>query len=386
MEERVVIEGLHYSNQVPVRVVARDGLISDIIEIDTPLKNFIAPGFIDNQVNGYMGVDFSGDDLDHDRIEKITSALWREGVTSYLPTLITNSRENLVKNFRILSTIPTDSYAADSIIGYHLEGPYLSPEPGFFGCHPLSHIRNPDWNEFLLFNDAAGEKIKQVTLAPELDGALEFIRQCADRKIVVALGHTNARAERIREAVSTGASLSTHLGNGCANLIHRHFNPLWPQLDMDNLTVTMIADGHHLPPEMMRVIFKVKGPDRLILTSDMSFPAGMKPGKYFFGGGEVELKPDGRLESVSNNCLAGASFSIRTGVENMMTVVNCSLNHAIDMASRNPAKIFQLSDRGALRVGMRADIILFDLEGTQMKINATYLKGQKVFDRETETN
>jgi N-acetylglucosamine-6-phosphate deacetylase len=337
-------------------------------------------------VNGYIGIDFSSDQLGHDGIEKVTRALWAQGVTSYLPTLITNRHESLLRNFSILSSFPGDSIYADSIIGYHLEGPYISAETGFYGCHPLEHVRKPDWNEFRLYNEAARGKIRQITLAPELDGALEFIRQCVDQKIVVALGHTNASAERIREAVKAGASISTHLGNGCANLIHRHFNPLWPQLDMDNLTVTMIADGHHLPPEMMRVIFKVKGPDKLILTSDMSFPAGMKPGRYYFGGGEVELKPNGRLESVSNNCLAGASFPIGTGVENMMTIVNCSLSQAIDMASGNPARIYDLSDRGELAIGKRADIVVLELRDKRIQINETYVKGRKVYDRKTETN
>lgn len=386
MSDKITIEGLHYAKGMPVRLVIANGVISDITEIDSAKRNFIAPGFIDNQVNGYVGVDFSGDDLNHDDIEKVTHALWRQGVTSYLPTLITNSRENLLRNFSIVSSLPDDSFYEDSIVGYHLEGPFISTETGFFGCHPLEHVRKPDWKEFELFNEAARGKIRQVTLAPEREGALEFIRQCVEHQIVVALGHTNASAERIREAVAAGASLSTHLGNGCANLIHRHFNPLWPQLDMDNLTVTMIADGHHLPPEMMRVIYKVKGPDKLVLTSDMSFPAGMKPGRYFFGGGEVELKPNGRLESVSHNCLAGASFPIGTGVENMMKMVNCSLRQAIDMASANPARIYGLSDRGELAVGKRADIVVFELRDKQIQINETYLKGRKVYDRKQEIN
>jgi len=379
------IEGIHYATGMPVQLSMAGGIIAEITEIpfcETEL--IIAPGLIDNQVNGYLGVDFSGDSLDTEGIARVTEALWQQGVTSYLPTLITNSHENLKRNFKVFSEIKEDSLHSKSIIGYHLEGPYISAEPGFVGCHPKHFVRKPDLNEFLEYQDIANGKIVQVTLAPEMDDAIDFIKHCVDNGVVVSLGHTNASFERFKTAAKAGASLSTHLGNGCANLLHRHSNPIWSQLDLDALTPTIIADGHHLPQELIRVIYKVKGKDDLILTSDMAAPAGLKPGNYFFGGAEVALKESGRLESVSNNCLAGASFSLKIGVENMMSFVGCSLSEAINMASWNPARVYGLSDRGVLEVGKRADIILFQAKDGLIDIQETYMEGQQVCARDPE--
>ncbi|MDA0194237.1 MAG: N-acetylglucosamine-6-phosphate deacetylase [Bacteroidetes bacterium] len=372
------IEGIHYSTGKPIQLSMQGGMITEIIEIPScKTENIIAPGLIDNQVNGYLGIDFSGDSLDTEGIEKVTKALWQQGVTSYLPTLITNSHESLKRNFKIFSELTDDSLFTKSIIGYHLEGPYISPEPGFVGCHPMEHVRKPDWDEFQELQKAASGRIVQVTLAPEMEGSLGFIQHCVNSGIVVSLGHTNAGFDIIKAAVEAGASLSTHLGNGCANLIHRHNNPIWPQLDCDDLTPSVIADGHHLPPELIRTIFKVKGKDNLILTSDVAPPAGMRPGKYFFAGSDVELKKNGRLESISNNCLAGASFSLKAGVENMVKFVGCTLSEAIDMASKNPARVYGFTDRGVIEKGKRADIILIQNDH-HIHIKETYVLGENV--------
>ncbi|HEX5170206.1 MAG TPA: N-acetylglucosamine-6-phosphate deacetylase, partial [Cyclobacteriaceae bacterium] len=138
MQDTIIIEGLHYSSNKPVQVIVEGGIISQIAETNSGnAECIIAPGLIDNQVNGYAGIDFSGDNLTHKGIEKVTRALWREGVTGYLPTLITNAHENLLRNFSILSSVQENEVVAQSIIGYHLEGPYLSGEPGFIGCHPV---------------------------------------------------------------------------------------------------------------------------------------------------------------------------------------------------------------------------------------------------------
>ena len=147
------------------------------------------------------------------------------------------------------------------------------------------------------------------------------------------MGHTNSTADEINKAVEAGVSLSTHLGNGCANFIHRHNNPIWPQLANEQLTATIIADGFHLLPEELKVFYKVKGPDKLILTSDVIYLAGMAPGKYIFLESEVELTEQGMLKNTALNCLAGASFPLKTGVSNMMKFTGCPLEDAINMAS-----------------------------------------------------
>jgi len=378
------INGIHYATGNPVRIEIVDGLIGNIIEIsrlkDENKNLFIAPGLIDNQINGYANVDFSGSNLSAGDVIGATKAILRDGVTSFLPTLITNSGENLIKNFSILNeALNKDELLRESIPGFHLEGPYISNEEGFRGCHPVQYIRKPSWDEFSGYQKASGGRIIQLTIAPELEGAMEFIRLCTLNGIVVAIGHTNASSEQIRQAVENGVRLSTHLGNGCANLIHRHNNPIWPQLANDRLIPSIIADGHHLLPDEIKVFYKVKGPDNLILTSDVIHLAGMAPGKYSFLESEVILTAEGMLLNAEQNCLAGASFPLKRGVENMMKLTGCSLSKAINMASRNVARIYDLDDRGILVQGKRADLILFEREGNQLQIEKTYLCGKLVY-------
>ncbi len=377
------VTGRHYATGKPVRIYIRDGIITgieDVPDSEESTNLILAPGLIDNQINGYAGVDFSGNDLTTDGIIRSVRAIWKDGVTSFLPTVITGSHTRLMNNFRTLhEALINDEMTAASVPGFHLEGPYISPEEGYRGCHPVQHIRNPSWDEFTGYQKASGGKIIQVTLAPELEGATDFIRSCRDNGIVTAMGHTKSTAGEVRKAVEAGVRLSTHLGNGCANYIHRHYNPIWPQLADEMLIPTIIADGFHLLPEELIVFLKVKGPERLILTSDVVYLAGMAPGKYTFLESEVELTPDGMLRNTAMNCLAGASFPLKTGVGNIMKFTGCSLKDAIDMASGNVARVYGLDDRGSLSVGKRADLILFKKEGDHLSIKKTYLKGELVF-------
>jgi N-acetylglucosamine-6-phosphate deacetylase len=378
------VSGIHYATGKPVTLDISDGRIINITEPESlneeEMNLFIAPGLIDNQINGYANVDFSGTELSASGVVNAAESIWSGGVTTFLPTLITSSHENLVKNFRILSeALSADSRLAGSVPGFHLEGPYISSDEGYRGCHPVHHIRKPLWSEFSTYQKAAGGKIIQVTLAPELDGATEFIRLCRQNGIVVAMGHTNSNAAEISDAADAGVSISTHLGNGCANFIHRHNNPIWPQLANEKLTATIIADGFHLLPEELKVFRSVKGPDNLILTSDVIYLAGMAPGKYMFLESEVLLSEEGMLKNIAMNCLAGASFPLKKGVGNMMKFTGCSLEEAINMASLNVARVYGLNDRGIIASGKRADIILFEQIGDNLKIRKTYLNGELVF-------
>jgi N-acetylglucosamine-6-phosphate deacetylase len=383
-KDRLIIEGIHYETGKTVSIKIADGLIESITNTDGTKNNnsdlFVAPGLIDNQINGYAGVDFSGNMLSVNDIQYATRAIWKDGVTTFLPTLLTNTHENLIKNLRIFDeATKTERVLRGSVPGFHLEGPYISPEEGYRGCHSLKHIRKPSREEFLNYQTAAGGKILQITLAPEIEGAMEFIRLCANDGIVVAIGHTNASSDQIGQAVDNGARLSTHLGNGCANFIHRHKNPIWPQLANDLLTSSIIADGHHLLPVEISVFYKVKGPENIILTSDIIYLAGMAPGKYTFLESEVILTDEGMLLNPELNCLAGACFPLKKGVENIMNFTGCSIKDAIKMASGNVATIYGLNDRGKLFPGKRADIILFEKIGNQLRIVKTFVKGELVY-------
>lgn len=388
MAEILAIHGLHYETGKPVLIEIENGIIRNISDMHSEGVSgkdlTIAPGLIDNQVNGYTGVDFSGERLSIDGIKRAAQALWKDGVTTFLPTLVTGSHDDLIRNFKVLAQAREDAFFNGSIPGFHLEGPYLSPKVGYYGCHPVQHLRRPSWKEFMQYQEAAGGKIIEVTIAPELDGAMEFIRSCSENGIVTAIGHTNATAEQINLAVENGARLSTHLGNGCANLIHRHRNPLWPQLANDLLTPSLIADGHHLPPELIKVFYKIKGPESLILISDVNHLRGMPPGDYMYLGSRVTMTDEGLVMNTELNCLAGASLPLIKGLENMMSYAGCGLGVAVNLASRNVARVLAINDRGNLARGKRADLILLEKNESRLQIKRTYLRGVPVHPEITD--
>jgi len=380
------ITGILYSDNKPVSITIKDGIITGIKRIKKlPAGNeglIIAPGLIDNQVNGFAGVSFTfgGGTLSGDDVKKATEELWKAGVTTYLPTLTTNSHELLLKNFSVLGKLKDDPALLGSIPGFHLEGPFISPVDGYRGAHPLMHVRKPDWKEFLTLNKAAGNGIIHVTIAPEVEGAMDFIDKCKAAGIVVALGHHNGNAQQVTEAIDRGARIATHLGNGCANMINRHINPLWPQLSDDRLMISIIGDGFHLNPEEIRVFYKVKGPEKTIITSDVTSFASLNPGKYITEEGEtIELTPEGMLRYPAQNVLYGSASPVKKGVVNVMKVTGCSLAEAIRMTSFNPAKLYGLDDRGEIAKGKRADIILFKLINDEMVIKKTYVRGNLVY-------
>jgi N-acetylglucosamine-6-phosphate deacetylase len=382
------IEGLSYLDGKPVSIVVKDGKIAEInrnSEVPARSKKvYVAPGMIDNQVNGFVGVSFlseTGGVLTLAEVKKATQALWERGVTTYLATLTSNSQEELLNIFSKLGEYKNDKSLLGSIAGFHLEGPYISPVEGYRGAHTLKYIRNPDWDEFMKFYEASGNSILTVTIAPELDGAMDFIKKCTGKGIVVALGHHNANAEILNKAVENGAKICTHLGNGCANLINRHLNPLWPQLSNDKLSISIICDGFHLTPEEIRVFYKVKGSDKTIVTSDVTEFAGMPPGIYkVFDGSEVELTVEGELRYPVQKVLYGSASAMDKGISHIMKVTGCSLADAIKMSSTNPAKLYGLNDRGSIDVGKRADLILFEMDDSGFKIIKTYVNGELVFN------
>jgi len=381
------IEGILYSDNHLVAIDIENGLIHKIEQIDHSFhgngkKVYIAPALIDNQVNGYRGVEFSFPGLSVSDMHKVIYGIHKKGIATFLPTVITASQESLMRSFANLSSVLKDSYVAVAVPGFHLEGPYISPEPGYRGVHTLEDIRRPDWDEFQRLNEQAQGRIIQITLAPELDGAEEFIKNCVKNNIIVSLGHHNANAEEIKRAVDAGAKTVTHLGNGCANLINRFDNPFWMQLADERLMSSIIVDGFHLPPELVQVFYKVKGSENLILTSDMTMLSGMPPGKYKWNGQEVVLTEEGMIRNYEDNVFAGASLTLERDVANMMRFTGCGLSEAIDMASKNPAKLYGFEDRGTLDVGKRADLILFSMNDDGLNINKTIVAGEVVYKNE----
>lgn len=391
------IEGIHYVDKKPVAVWIDGCFISRVERIkklqDGSENLFISPGFIDIQVNGYDGVSFSlegADDpssetkhLSVEEIRKITKELWAQGVTTYFPTLTTNSRELFLKNISILADAIDDPENMGSIPGLHLEGPYISAVDGYRGAHPREHVRIPDWNEFSQLNEKAGGKILLITLAPEVEGALGFIKKCRENGIVVSLGHHNGTSDNIHEAADAGAQLSTHLGNGCASNINRHRNPIWPQLADERLMISIISDSFHLPPDVLKAFYKIKGAGKIIIISDMVSYAGLPAGLYKIKTGEmIEKAPNGHLRfSGQEGGLYGSATPLPEAVSHMMRVTDCSLGEVFMMTATNPAKLHNLNDRGALETGKRADIIMFSVNDSKLLVERTFVCGEEVYTR-----
>ena len=378
------VEGLLYSDGEPVSIKIVDGKIADINYLPSGKSSgiFVAPGLIDIQLNGYMGVDFSDLNLDAENMKLAIKSIYKTGVTTFLPTVVTNDPARIKKSFQVLSGLLKEEEIRVSVPGFHLEGPYISPVQGFRGAHLEKYIKLPDWKELSEFQAAAQNKIRLITVAPELKNIQPFIRKCAETGMIVSLGHHNGNAGEITSAVNAGASLSTHLGNGCANMIDRHLNPLWPQLANDQLTVSLIVDGFHLNREEVRVFYKAKGPAKTILVSDAVDLAGLPPGEYTRREKRLILTPDNVIRFPAENVLAGAATPLSICVGNMMKFTACSLADAIRMASTNPANLLSLHHLGEIKLGKRADLILFRVENNKIEILKTIVAGKVVYSKE----
>jgi len=382
-EDKIKLKGILYSDNGPVEITIENEKIKEIHSSDgssNTRKTYIAPGLIDIQINGYLGVDFSGPDLTIEGVKKATKALWKAGVTSYFPTIITSDIKRIKKNFAVLAEARKDPDIGRSIPGFHLEGPYISSIAGFRGAHLEKYIKAPDWEEFQKIQKAANNGIKIITVAPEIEGAIPFIKKCVESGVIVSLGHHNGSAEDVQKAVDAGAKMATHLGNGCANEINRHDNPLWPQLSNDAITASIIADGFHLRREEVRTFYKAKGVEKIILVSDALDLAGLPPGKYTRGERTLLLTPN-VVKLPRENVLAGAASPISKCVGVVMDFTGCSLKNAIQMASTNPAKMFSMDELGTIEQDKRADLILFTMKNNEMVIEQTFVAGKLVYTR-----
>ena len=362
-----------------LEVIVEDGLVQAIREVRGENEAWLTSGLIDLQVNGYGGDDVNRENPDPDTIVSLTEKIIATGVTTYLPTVITASEVKITAALCAVAEARRSSKLVAHTVPYvHVEGPHLSPSDGPRGAHPLEHIRPPNLDEFNRWQTASGGLVGMVTLSPHFEGAAEYIAAMARKGVHVAIGHTDATPDQIHGAMDAGATLSTHLGNGSAALIPRHANVLWPQLADDRLTATLIADGHHLPNDMLKTMIRAKGVARSILVSDAVALAGMPPGQYETPvGGSVELNADGRLSLAGTEFLAGAALPLKDGVARAACFAGVSLSESLQMATRNPGRF--TGGRGVLRVGAPADLIRFTLDREQatLQIETMMVKGRE---------
>ena len=366
-----------------IRISFENGLIAAVNELDiSEHLPYISPGFMDTQVNGYAGIDYSSENLGQKDVVKITDMLAAAGTSRHFPTIVTNSQELLIKNLKTINrTITAYPEISAAIPGIHIEGPYISSEDGPRGAHNIKFIREPDFHEFTEWQEASGGRIRQLTMAPELPGALDFIKQVSSVDVVISIGHTAADPEIIREAVKAGATMSTHLGNGSHGMIPRLKNYIWEQLASDELIASIIADGFHLPPAVAKVILRAKTLDKVVLVSDIAVLAGMKQGIHKWGGIDVEVFEDGHLGLAGTEYLAGAGHLLNYSLAWLMNELRLSPGDAVTLCTTNPQRLFfPSSPVPGLKPGDPADLTLFNWKSgnTPVDVLATWRQGKKV--------
>ena len=384
----IELKGISVFSGLPVLIKIEGTKISDVRELaesgDANLP-FISPGFLDVQVNGFNGIDYSLNDLRADQIEVLVLRLAQSGTTKHTPTFVTMPNERLLRNLKLLvDTMEKNETVNAGIAGFHIEGPFISSEDGPRGAHDKKHTRSPDFSLFEEWQRAAKGNIKYITLAPELPGSLEFIKAAAKTGVKVSIGHTAASPEQIREAIIAGASCSTHLGNGSHAQLPRLKNYIWEQMAADSLWASIICDSFHLPQPVVKVISRAKGLQRLFLVSDAALLGGYKPGLYKWGDIDVEVFADGHLGIPGTGALAGASHMLDWGIARFMEFTGVSLKEAITLCTIQPARFLGLDtgEYSQFISGNSANLCLFSYgpADKQLRIHQTINNGQTVFD------
>ncbi len=372
-------------NNTPTEIDFAGSRVQTVREVDAVNSNvWIAPALVDIQVNGFAGFDLNVATVTPEDVSAMVGALWRVGTGFLCPTVVTGSFDGISNSLRaIVEACKMDSLVAHSVLGIHLEGPYISAEDGPRGAHPLEHVREPDWDEFQRWQDIAEGQISMVTLAPEKNRAIPFIEKLVANGIVVALGHTDASADDIQAAIDAGARLSTHLGNGAHALIRRHPNYIWEQLGADELWASLIVDGHHLPPTVAKSMIRAKTLDRCILTSDAVALAGMEPGIYQFAAKSVELTADRCVRLVGTEYLAGSAIELARGIENSVRFAGITLEEAVSLATLQPMRLLNAKQR----VETQTNLILFEWDAAQYEIDlkATIVGSELVYHSEAQS-
>ena len=299
-------------------------------------------GFVDLQINGNFGVDFSDPALTDDMFMTAAEHIFASGTEIFLPTIVTSPKEVYLRNLAVIRNACEKRGLLPQVPGVHLEGPFISNQPGAVGAHRPECVIEPDCAFFDEIMEKSGNSVKILTVAAEVKGIDTLIRHAVSRGTVVSCGHQLAGSEDLAAAAKAGARLLTHLGNGCPNLVNRHRNMIWAGMANDDLTAMIITDGHHLPGDLVKCIVRVKGPERVIVTSDAAPIAGFPPGRYNIWGNDAVLEPNGLYHNPEKGCLVGSSASVRDCVHFLRSLGILSEDEIEMVARTNPLKMIGL--------------------------------------------
>jgi N-acetylglucosamine-6-phosphate deacetylase len=302
--------------------------------------------YFDLQINGYAGVDFNADELGAEDLRRACARLRDDGVSGILATIITDTLERMTARLANLVALrQRDPLAAELIAGIHIEGPFISPEPGYLGAHPPAEIRPADPDVMKRLLDAAGGLARIVTLAPEVDQRLRVTRMLAASGIVVAAGHCNPTTDQLRAAIDAGLSMFTHLGNGCPWILPRHDNIIERVLAVsDRLFVSFIADGAHVPFLAMGNYFRLIPPERVVIVSDAISAAGCGPGVYALGGRTVEIGDDLVPRAKDTAYLVGSACTLKQMAKNLRLALGADDRQIRQWFHDNPRRVIGQDD------------------------------------------
>jgi len=343
-----------------------DAVSDSLTVFDLPDYDLV-PGFVELQINGAFGVDFTQDPT---KVWQVGRRLTELGITIFLPTIITSPLDSVQHAIRTWKDGAPKDYVGAAIPGFHLEGPFINPEKK--GAHRPEFIRKPTMEDISEWKPENG--IRLVTLAPEIPGALEIIALLSARKITVSAGHSMATREQIKEGIAAGIACGTHLFNAMRPLDHRHSGIIGTLLTNDNLKVGLIVDGIHLAPEIVKLVFRAKGEDNIFLVSDAMGALGLSPGEYQLAGRKVTVnETSAHLE---DGTLAGSILTPTESLRNFQAYSGCTFEQALRCWTTTPADLMRFEGHGRLATGLQADLVALDDHG---RVAATMINGDWVF-------
>lgn len=323
---------------------------------ELPEEYVVVPGFIDEHVHGAAGSDAMDGTMED--LGKIANALASEGTTAFLATTMTQSPENITKALKAVKAYRELSPESGAeILGVHLEGPFISKD--FVGAQPIEYVAKPSVEVFKKYQDASGDCVRIVTLAPEVEGSTELIKYLVSQNIVASIGHANATYADVKKAVEAGATNLTHTYNAMKPLHHREVGTVGSGFLFDELNCECICDGIHVSGPAIQLLHKNKPADKMTLITDAMRAKHMPDGVSELGGQVVIVKNgEARLE---NGTLAGSVLKMNNAVKNVMKFLNLPLEEVVKLASQNPAKNLGVFDQmGSIKEGKRADFVILD--------------------------
>ena len=363
------LEAWHVATRAPVRIRWAGGRIThlEMVSGAPPEEKWLAPALFDLQVNGYSGIDFQQDDLQPEELLSAVRGLRAAGCTRFFVALITDDWQRLMNRLRHLRSLRAQSDELQAAIaGWHIEGPFLSAEPGFHGAHEPGWMRDPSPEHILELRSVTGDDPVLLTLAPERRGALKVIEVAVANGITVSLGHTDASAEVLGQAVAAGARAFTHLGNGCPRALDRHDNILWRVFETPGLMVSLIPDRIHVSPPLFRLAHSLLGPQSVYYTSDAMSAAGAPPGSYRLGHLKLEVGADQVVRQPGQALFAGSALRPVEGVFRATEMLGCSWQEAWLRFSEAPARLLGLAQ--GLAVGQPSEFCVVTVEaGNRLK-------------------